>query len=48
MNKEENPDKVLKEELAKIFNDEDIIPLPVTIKVEQDDLPDIARWKTRE
>lgn len=48
MNNEENLDKQLMEELAKIFSGEDIIPLPVNLKVEQDDVPDIERWKSHE
>ena len=41
-------DQELIEELKKTFEGEEIVTLPVTIKVEQDDLPDIERWKSHE
>ncbi len=48
MGNEENLDKLLFDELKKNFNGEEIIPLPISIKVEHDNLPDIERWKPNE
>ncbi len=48
MDNEKNIDQELLEELKKTFDGEEIVTLPVTIKVEQDDLPDIERWKSHE
>ena len=48
MDKEENLDELLMTELKKAFEGESFIDLPVTIMVEQDDVPDIERWRTHE
>ncbi len=48
MDKEENLDELLMAEIKKAFKGENIIDLPVTIMVEQDDVPDIERWRTHE
>ncbi len=48
MDKEENLDELLIAEIKKAFEGENIIELPKTINVEQDDVPDIERWRTHE
>ena len=48
MDKEENLDELLMTEIKRAFDGENIIDLPVTIMVEQDDVPDIERWRTHE
>lgn len=48
MGTEEKVDELLIHEIEKSMGGEKILSLPPTIKVEQDDLPDIERWRTHE
>lgn len=48
MGTEEKIDEVFLQEVEACMGGEKFIPLPLTIKVEQDDMPDIERWKTHE
>ena len=48
MGAEEKVDDLFKREIEKVMGGEKLLTLPITIKVEQDDTPDIERWKTHE
>lgn len=48
MGSEEKIDVLFREELEKCMEGEKLRTLPVTIRVEQDDVPDIERWRTHE
>ena len=47
MGTEEKIDELFIEEMEKVMG-EKILSLPITINVEQDDIPDIERWRTHE
>jgi len=48
MGEEEKINELFEEELQKCMGDEKVINLPITIKVEQDEMPDIERWIAHE
>lgn len=48
MGKEEKVDGPILKEIEAYMRGEKEISLPVTIRVEKDDMPDIERWKTHE
>jgi hypothetical protein len=48
MDKEEKVEEMFLSEVEKYMGGEKIVSLPVTINVEQDDLPDVERWRKHE
>ena len=48
MGTEEKVDEVFLKEIEACMGGEKFVSLPIAIKVEQDDMPDIERWKTHE
>lgn len=48
MCEEEKVDEIFLEELSKCMDGESLVNLPTSIKVEQDDVPDIERWRLHE
>lgn len=48
MGTEENIDDIFLKEIEACLEGEKFVLPPTTIKVEQDDMPDIERWKTHE
>lgn len=48
MGAEEKVNEVFLEELSKCMEGEKLVSLPIVIKVEQDDVSDIERWKQHE
>lgn len=48
MDTEEKVVELLLQEIEACMGGEKLVPLPLAIKVEQDDMPDIERWEMHE
>lgn len=48
MGTEEKIDEMFREEMARSLDVNEVTDFPVTISVEQDDLPNIERWRNNE